>query len=145
MLNESEVLDFCNKVREIGGADILDSLLPGTPGQKNTCLIARNLNFNCRIMPLGSHNDPYSWVIEISDSNIATKIANEMELEYLYEGAIKLPLALAEVAIKFDNYSDVLYGKLEHDDIVNKDEFEYPWLLELSNDYKEAVSAEKQD
>lgn len=45
-----ELLKFCNEVRRIGGSnDLLKSLLPSTPGNAQTCLVALNMNFNCTV------------------------------------------------------------------------------------------------
>lgn len=46
---EKELLNFANKVRVAGGADILDALLPSKPGESEECLIARALNFKCTV------------------------------------------------------------------------------------------------
>lgn len=46
---EAELLAFANKVREAGGADVLNALLPSRPGRATKCLIARALNFECSV------------------------------------------------------------------------------------------------
>jgi hypothetical protein len=46
-----EILKFVNKVRDIGQADILDALLPSVPQDSQSCLIARNMNFQCTVSP----------------------------------------------------------------------------------------------
>jgi hypothetical protein len=48
---EEEVLAFANKVRKAGGANVLEALMPSVPGNANSCLIARALNFECSIRP----------------------------------------------------------------------------------------------
>ncbi len=50
---EEELLEFCNRVREAGGADILEALLPSRPGNAHECLIANALNFGCSVRPVG--------------------------------------------------------------------------------------------
>lgn len=45
----AEVLEFCNKVREAGGANPLDALMPSVREEAGECLIARNLNFSCEV------------------------------------------------------------------------------------------------
>jgi hypothetical protein len=46
---EQELLDFCNRLRRIGGADLLPALAPGRTGDAESCLIARGLNFGCTV------------------------------------------------------------------------------------------------
>lgn len=46
---EEELLEFANKVREAGGADVIDALLPSTPEDAHSCLIANALNFKCHV------------------------------------------------------------------------------------------------
>ena len=46
---EDELLEFCNSVRQAGGAEVLEALLPSTPGVPSECLIARGLNFDCTV------------------------------------------------------------------------------------------------
>lgn len=61
--NRAELLEFCKRVRDIGGGSPLEALLPGQTGVSDSCLIARNLNFDCRVAPYpnsiptnGTHN-----------------------------------------------------------------------------------------
>lgn len=44
---EEELLEFANKLRAAGEATALEALLPSTPSNQSTCLIARALNFSC--------------------------------------------------------------------------------------------------
>jgi hypothetical protein len=44
---EAELLEFANKIREAGGANPLDALMPSTPSDSKACLIAQALNFSC--------------------------------------------------------------------------------------------------
>lgn len=46
---EEELLEFANKVRAAGGANILDALLLSKRSQSSACLIARALNFDCEV------------------------------------------------------------------------------------------------
>jgi hypothetical protein len=50
---EDELLEFCNSVREAGGADPIGALFPSDPDEPESCLIARALNFSCAV------NGPY--------------------------------------------------------------------------------------
>lgn len=46
---EEELLEFCNKVREAGGANVLEALLPSEVNMPSACLIANALNFGCSV------------------------------------------------------------------------------------------------
>jgi hypothetical protein len=89
----AEVLDFCNRVRAAGGAKALDALMPGVPSDSSSCLIARNLNFQCEVQPCHSHiskkNQPvaaaYSdneamWFMRVEDEKTRHRIARELDL-----------------------------------------------------------------
>lgn len=42
-----ELMAFCNKVREAGGANVIDAFFPAYPEDAGACLIAQSLNFDC--------------------------------------------------------------------------------------------------
>jgi hypothetical protein len=44
-----EIIEFVNKARAAGGADVLDALLPSHKGNAYNCLIANALNFSCAV------------------------------------------------------------------------------------------------
>jgi hypothetical protein len=44
-----ELIEFVNRGRQAGGADVLDALLPSRPLQPHACLIANALNFGCEV------------------------------------------------------------------------------------------------
>lgn len=46
---EEELLDFANKVRQAGGAAVLEALLPSLQSDSQQCLIANALNFGCEV------------------------------------------------------------------------------------------------
>lgn len=48
---EEELLEFCNKVRQAGGANVLEALLPSVQQSSYSCLIANALNFGCSVSP----------------------------------------------------------------------------------------------
>lgn len=85
MLTEQETLDFCNKVREAGGADPIDAFFPSVIGDPNSCLIANGLNFDCYISP---KNGTYSkaadyaehWVMVIEANWLATGGENQAKV-----------------------------------------------------------------
>lgn len=109
-----EVLEFANAVREAGGGNPIDALMPAVPGDADQCLIAKNLNFNCQVA-----GGPVQgiWYMYISDHDIATRIAEKLELEldsaHRYRGydnksRIELPVRIGNVARDFDKTEDVL-------------------------------------
>lgn len=48
-LTEEELLEFANKIREAGGAELIEALLPSRPNDPSSCLIANALNFTSRV------------------------------------------------------------------------------------------------
>ena len=67
---EQELLDFCNRVREAGGANILEELLPSIPGLGRECLIANALNFGCRVWPVRRRPDGLfsEWQMQLPEN-----------------------------------------------------------------------------
>jgi len=55
---EQELIEFVNKIREAGGADVIDALFPSYKSEPKSCLIARALNFQCEV---NGTNKPHSW------------------------------------------------------------------------------------
>lgn len=87
-----EVLDFCNKVREAGGGKPLNALLPGVPTDSQSCLIAKNLNFECEVG--GLDGEPITdadaqkvedsedlWCMSLEDKEVRDRIAIALNLE----------------------------------------------------------------
>ena len=131
---EEELLEFCNQVREAGGGEIINALLPGITENPQTCLIARNLNFSCEVTPhvisvsnpmeevnIGDPIDgdkifsPKSkdWVMVIDDENIRFKIARILKLDTVIHRdggsvvkALRLPRRIGNAADAFDNELD---------------------------------------
>lgn len=63
---EEELLEFANKLREIGGAPVLPALLPSIPTKSDACLIATSLNFNCKIDASG-YVLAEGWAMTVAD------------------------------------------------------------------------------
>lgn len=98
--SEEEVLAYVNRVREVGGGDILDALLPSEPGNANACLIARGLNFSCEVWPIydrRNNGEWWGWRMEV-DASIADKLIEDSELGLEYQ----------------DDIRNVTYGNLIH-------------------------------
>lgn len=153
MLSQEQVLEFCNKIRKAGGADVLPSLLPGIPMNSNGCLIANNLNFDCSIGPSGISNDFGNWVMTIEGDRhieISNKISEELNMpiacredsDFSQSTTLKLPYELGEIAYQFDktwetidNYNKQAWIRDEdRKEAINKyiESLESPWLLELT-------------
>jgi hypothetical protein len=134
-----ELKDFANQVREAGGANPLDSLMPAIPQNSNECLIALNLNFSCEVEgedtnysgaydDLGYNNEEQVWCMRLEDYDTGKKIANKLGLNFEgeekdeYSGGwaqIILPAKIGRVAAAFDAWktlaTDVNYHKQDYD------------------------------
>lgn len=92
-----ELKDFCNKVREAGGAELLDELLPALPTDATACLIAKALNFDSTVGGATSdHKDPSGrplWAMTPPTEEIAKRISE----------ALGLPLDYAEAYTRTDD------------------------------------------
>jgi hypothetical protein len=135
-----EVLNFCNAVREAGGANPLDALLPAVPSDSTSCLIARNLNFSCTVTPSGDHYQAELWYMEIDDPQIVETIIDNVDGAEpfvdlngrVYATRVLLPPEIAQVAIEFDRW-EVSEVSTESD----------PAFLEfIQSDYIEVLEAE---
>lgn len=76
---EAELLEFANAVRQAGGANIIEALLPGEPQVAKACLIANALNFSCGVSPNGRTNEHGEavWVMRMP-ANISFKRTQEI-------------------------------------------------------------------
>jgi hypothetical protein len=113
-----DVLDFCNIVREAGGANPLDSLMPAVPEDTHKCLIARNLNFSCEVMPTKGHDNISWWAMYLNDEETRDQIVEALRKRYPTNNfqttdrpslnrsyGFFLPPELAAVAYEFDQWS----------------------------------------
>lgn len=117
-----EVKEFANKVRQAGGANPLDALMPAIPEDPSACLIARNLNFSCQVD--GAHIDDWEevehpevenwvnygsddrWQMTVDDPKIAKRIGEKLNLPYIDDslyGRVLLPVEIGNVALAFDS------------------------------------------
>lgn len=126
---ESELLEFANSVRRVGGADILEALLPSIPSDSLHCLIANALNFSCVVR--GVHPRRYyesgcpQWAMiphqqtnGLSKNDLAQEIADALGLETIwnthdsqepathlqdfFELQVILPETIGNAALAFD-------------------------------------------
>jgi hypothetical protein len=124
-----EVLEFANKVREAGGGNPLDALMPAIPEDPSACLIAKNLNFKCRV----ETDEADQWIMVVDSPELAGKIASTLGLDFYtqtvweYEGrfyhtrhggyvetkverpVIVLPERIGQVASDFDEWGNALW------------------------------------
>lgn len=118
-----EVLEFANKVREAGGGNPLDALMPAVPTNSSQCLIAKNLNFNCRVSggdavyDGGVEVDPSLWEMTVEDKSVRDKIAASLGLQAVDKTCsgetrygVILPREIGRVAAEFDNTFDEYIG-----------------------------------
>ncbi len=147
-----ELFEFANGVREAGGGNPLDALLPAIPQDPNECLIALNMNFSCTVM--GPPEEAYSegkhypeagydehdsiWTMEVDDKEIAAKIekfiglgfvkinkdAREDEWTEIIDPVnfIVLPARIGAVAQAFDEWSDTVSHDWDENGNVKRDE-----------------------
>lgn len=126
-----ELLEFANKVREAGGGNPLDALMPAVPADASQCLIAKNLNFNCEVDKPFAGGD---WAMNFhSDRETRDAVAEALGLEprttpdlpenmsppqrAQYEDEdfsyyVMLPDEIGQVAEEFDEWAE-LEGELE--------------------------------
>lgn len=117
-LTPDELLAACNRIRIAGGAKPLKQLLPGHSNSAHSCLIARNLNFNCSITPRWrmsktSRRVARNWNMYSNDERLAL-VANALGVPLQREinrRYIVLPAELAASARAFDEgeYPEELY------------------------------------
>lgn len=125
----NELRDFANKLREIGGADVITELLPSNAGNADSCLIANALNFDSKVGPskwfagnVADHVDANGhsiWYIQFANEELANKVSEGMAMPVLhirtdYEGnkiyrhsLLVLPYKIYAAAFAFDSRLDV--------------------------------------
>lgn len=114
----NEVITFANKIRNAGGADIINELMPSIPEEPNSCLIANALNFDCEVNTDINGN----WTMSVYDYNTGINIAENLGMEYCSSEddnvvIIDLPERIGLVAEAFDSFCD---AELEEYNASNK-------------------------
>jgi hypothetical protein len=121
-----ETLAFANAVREAGGGNPLDALMPAVPEDASQCLIAKNLNFNCQVDTWGG-----DWVMHLKDEALRDRIAEKLGLSidnivetehYQADYMVVLPPEIGKVAEDFDNWELPLIWDEMTDDSGDYDE-----------------------
>jgi len=99
-VSKQELFEFANAIREAGGGNSLDALLPGEPSDSSKCLIARNLNFGCEIR-WDERVD--LWYIKIpKGAEIIDKLVDRLGLGRRSKVSVWLPEGVGEYANDFD-------------------------------------------
>lgn len=123
MLSLDELKEVANKVRKAGGGNPIDALLPAVPQDPSACLIAKNLNFNCRVegagpswRTTGEALAAGAWLMVLDDEKLRDNIAeatgwepaNQIVLhsDDVRDWAVVLPDDVGAVADAFDNAWD---------------------------------------
>lgn len=99
---EAELLEFVNRARAAGGANVLEALLPSVPSDPEFCLIANGLNFGCRV---DSVNDDWAMILPRMPLERAQAIADALGCELdtdSVEWEIRLPEHIGNAAEAFD-------------------------------------------
>lgn len=137
-----ELLEFANKVREAGGGNPLDALMPAVPADTKQCLIAKNLNFNCEVrgvptkeaadqLGIGLYDDV--WTMVVDNRETRDRIAESLNLQ-TFEGpetddlgdsipgteiyGVVLPDHIGQVAARFDMS---VYGVEEYSSSIDRE------------------------
>lgn len=143
-----QLLAFANKVREAGGGNPLDALMPSVPQDASQCLIARNLNFNCEVS--GADRDG-RWYMNIEDPATVEAIAEKLDLEIRYghqwiEGqytevarSLLLPVEIGNVARDFDEAQEIYRGLQDRADEIAYDRTN-EWGNASKEDYQRAFN-----
>lgn len=114
---EEELLAFANKVREAGGASVIDALLPSTQSSSYSCLIANALHFSCMVAPLTDRSEQglsthrsgaWVWGMFLPDNMYYTRakaIADAVDCELIErhgQFVVLLPEPIGNAADAFD-------------------------------------------
>lgn len=100
-----ELKEFADKVRAAGGGNPLDALMPSVPANTSQCLIARNLNFNCKVYPASGED---YWIMKVDDEATCNKIADALGLKKHGPYSVILPNEIGAVARTFDFVGDYM-------------------------------------
>lgn len=138
--SNEELLKFANAVREAGGANPLEALMPAVPQESEQCLIALNLNFDCKVegtsdqaeeLGLEEFGEAFEdtsssngWSMYIGGpraKKIARAIRKKLGLKFVEreestEIEIPLPPEIGQAAADFDRLWDILRG---HADVAD--------------------------
>lgn len=116
---EDELIDFANTIREAGGANVIDALMPSNPGLSQSCLIANALNFSASVdaslssTKLPWHTQPLSrrglvWKMFLPP-NMGDERARQLGratrcyVDTTYGGELWLPVHIGNAAHAFDS------------------------------------------
>lgn len=136
--SENEVLEFANAVRKAGGGNVISALLPAHPGQTDSCLIARALNFSCKIIPDEDHkfaDGSQRWLMVVETDELARKIAKKCHLRTKRNDdcrlEIILPKRIGNVAATFDDAAEDYQYDYESDTYTYPDVWPMKYVVRL--------------
>lgn len=118
-------LDFCNKVRKAGGGEQIKDLMPAVPQDINSCLIAKNLNFECAV-----DREDEVWTMWFgTDRETRDKVAKDLKLKRTLKRTersgedygVILPKEIGEVAATFDDVCDHIEWNWVENDVDGGD------------------------
>lgn len=99
---EEEVLNFCNKIREVGGGEAIKSLLGGVPLAASACMIANSLNFDSTVIPIGRGKSE-RWVmccsVEVVNKIVDSGLCDRWDNSAIH---VVLPRRIGYAAYAFD-------------------------------------------
>lgn len=117
---EEELLAIANKIREAGGAEVLEAFMPSRPSDPSHCLIANALNFGCQVasypnyrldehyntIPIDIPDGFGTWGMHLPTREIAQMVADTMGWHYDPDHApytVRLPERVGNTAAAFDS------------------------------------------
>lgn len=126
---EAELLEFANKVRKAGGAEVIPALLPSLPCDPVACLIANALNFGCEVdgtSVLPAEHGGGLWMMQFlggTHKECLTRrnaVAKALNLELYGDDeadwpAVLLPEHIGNAALAFDQYRAFERYMLSHE------------------------------
>lgn len=89
-----EAKQFCNNVREAGGVDALDDLLPAIPEDPSQCLIAINVNFDSQVNIYGTNKKGEYDQLGYDQSESVWKMETDGESAKLISEKLGLPITI---------------------------------------------------
>lgn len=155
-----ELKEFANAVREAGGGNPIDALMPAVPEDSSQCLIARNLNFNCVVEPAYRLGLGDKWIMAVDSREVRNKIAEKLRLrrlnlisnsswEEVPRYAVVLPNPIAQVARDFDKVGEAVYALswyLDNEpDLLEELEAYAPEMLALIRELAPFIEAAQQE
>lgn len=126
-----ELLTFANEIREAGGGNPIDAIMPAIPMDSQQCLIAKNLNFNCKV---SGSNEGSGWTMWFADDKeLRDKISEKISLvpdyrwnpeDDCHDFGVILPDEIGQIAADFDS----LFRDVRDEMIYDKESDLLPYI-----------------